>query len=58
MAKKPQGERKMNKRQKKKHMKKAMKLSIISIEMADRYLARYRMPAPRQDDIFDLESED
>lgn len=31
----------MNKRQKKKHLKKAIKLSLISLEMADRYLARY-----------------
>lgn len=31
----------MNKRQKKKHLKKAMRLAIISFEMADHYLNRY-----------------
>ena len=33
----------MNKRQKKKHLKKALRLSIISIELADKYLRRYRV---------------
>ncbi len=33
----------MNKRQTKKHWKKAIKLSIISIELADRYLKRYNV---------------
>ena len=33
----------MNKRQKKKHIKKALRLSIISIELADKYLRRYRV---------------
>ena len=31
----------MNRRQKKKHLKKAMLLAIISFDMADWYLARY-----------------
>ena len=33
----------MNKRQQKKHLKKALRLSIISIELADKYLRRYRV---------------
>lgn len=33
----------MNKRQKKKHFKKANKLAIISIELAERYLKKYRL---------------
>ena len=31
----------MNKRQQKKHFKKALKLSIFSIELAEKYLKRY-----------------
>ena len=31
----------MNRRQKKKHLKKAMILAIISFEMAEHYLSRY-----------------
>jgi len=37
----------MNRRQKKKHLKKAIRLSIISIEMAERYLARYHLQFER-----------
>ena len=33
----------MNKRQTKKHWKKAIKLSIISIELAEMYLKRYNV---------------
>ena len=33
----------MNKRQTKKHWKKAIKLSIISIDLAERYLKRYNV---------------
>lgn len=33
----------MNKRQKKKHIKKALRLSIVSLELADKYLRRYRV---------------
>ena len=33
----------MNKRQYKKHMKKANRLAIFSIELAERYLKRYRL---------------
>ena len=33
----------MNKRQKKKHYKKALKLAIINLELAERYLRRYRL---------------
>lgn len=33
----------MNKRQKKKHYKKADKYALFSIELAERYLKRYRL---------------
>lgn len=32
----------MNRRQAKKHFKKAMKLASFSLELAERYFARYR----------------
>lgn len=44
----------MNKRQKKKIMKKALKLALISIDIADRYLASHGFPKPKDD----FESED
>ena len=42
----------MNKRQKKKHLKKALRLSLISIELADKYLRRYRVKATYNLDIW------
>lgn len=33
----------MNKRQRKKHIKKALRLAIISFELANKYLRRYRV---------------
>lgn len=37
----------MNRRKKKKHLNKAIRLSIISIEMAEKYLARYGLQNER-----------
>lgn len=48
----------MNKRQKKKIFKKALRLSLISIEIADRYLASHGFPKPKDDVEFLFESED
>ena len=42
----------MNKRQKKKHLKKALTLSIISIELADKYLRRYRIKGTYDCDLW------
>lgn len=42
----------MNKRQKKKHIKKALRLSIISIELADKYLRRYKVKGTYNCDIW------
>lgn len=38
----------MNKRQKKKIFKKALRLSLFSIELADRYLASHGFPKPKE----------
>ena len=42
----------MNKRQKKKHLKKALRLSFFSIELADKYLRRYRVKETYNLDIW------
>ncbi len=48
----------MNKRQRKKHLRKALALAVISFDLADRYLARYHFPVVKQDDDFLFESEE
>lgn len=48
----------MNKRQKKKIFKKALKLALISIDIADRYLASHGFPKPKDEFDFIFESEE